>query len=145
VFALIIYQTVINSVYSLYLIIDSDETPDSCAQHAALFDDPAHPWQYLTRYLEAENVDTKNVKLRGVHIKSTAADSPNLIFFPEVFDQAESWLDFFSNPLNKVAFTGFRSYNKEMFTSSTHATSVTPTGLTASTGRTSRVVSWGFR
>ena len=29
-------------------------------------------------------------------------DSPNLIFIPEVFDQVESWLQFFSNPLNKV-------------------------------------------
>jgi hypothetical protein len=37
-----------------------------------------------------------------VHIKSTSADSPNLIFFPEAFDQAENWLNFFSNPANKV-------------------------------------------
>ncbi len=29
-------------------------------------------------------------------------DSPNLIFIPEVFDQAESWLQFFSNPSNKI-------------------------------------------
>ena len=29
-------------------------------------------------------------------------DSPNLIFIPEVFDQAENWLQFFTNPLNKI-------------------------------------------
>lgn len=47
-------------------------------------------------------MDTKAVKLRGIHIKSTTPDSPTLIFMPEMLDQAENWLTFFSNPANKV-------------------------------------------
>lgn len=43
------------------------------------------------------------VELRGIHIKSSMEDSPNLIFIPEAFDQAENWLQFFSNPANKIA------------------------------------------
>ena len=84
-------------------------------------------------------MDTKNVKLRGVHIKSTSSDSPNLIFFPEIFDQTESWLDFFSNPLNKVDCLVFRSSTKEMFISFTPETLETQIELMILTGRTSQV------
>ena len=42
------------------------------------------------------------VELRGIRIGSTREDSPNLIFIPEIFDQAENWLQFFTNPNNKV-------------------------------------------
>ena len=58
----------------------------------------------LSIYSEPQLVDTNNVKLRGIHIKSTSEDSPNLIFMPEIFDQAENWLHFFTNPLNKVNY-----------------------------------------
>ena len=50
----------------------------------------------------AEYKNDEDVELRGVHIKSSSNDSPNMIFIPEVFDQVESWLQFFTNPANKV-------------------------------------------
>lgn len=52
-----------------------------------IFNHHTHPRKYIKTYSEPQLVDTKSVKLRGVHIKSTANDSPNLIFFPEAFDQ----------------------------------------------------------
>lgn len=51
---------------------------------------------------EPELVESHKVKLRGIKINSTKQDSPNLIFFPDVFDRAENWLSFFTNPNNKV-------------------------------------------
>jgi len=90
-------------------------------------------------------VESKLVKLRGIHIKSTANDSPSLIFIPEIFDQAESWLDFFSNPLNKVASTTFRSFIKEMFTFSILATLALRIDVTSSDGKTWLVVVNSFR
>lgn len=47
-------------------------------------------------------MDSHKVKLRGIKINSTKNDSPNMIFMPEAFDQAENWLPFFTNPENKV-------------------------------------------
>ena len=47
-------------------------------------------------------MDSHKVKLRGIKISSTKKDSPNMIFMPEAFDQAENWLPFFTNPENKV-------------------------------------------
>jgi hypothetical protein len=49
-----------------------------------------------------EEVEDKNVKLRGIHIKSDMHDAPNMIFFPEVFDKVENWIPFFTNPLHRV-------------------------------------------
>lgn len=49
-----------------------------------------------------EHVDSSKVKLRGIKISSTKNDSPSLIFIPEVFDTAENWLPFFTNPNNKI-------------------------------------------
>lgn len=51
---------------------------------------------------EPEFVKSDQVRLRGIHIKSEFDDNPNLIFFPEFFDQAENWLNFFMNPMHKV-------------------------------------------
>jgi hypothetical protein len=49
-----------------------------------------------------EQVEDKNVRLRGIHIKSDLRDAPNMIFFPEVFDKVENWIPFFTNPLHRV-------------------------------------------
>lgn len=35
-----------------------------------------------------------------MHLKANVSDAPNLIFFPEIFDQVENWIPFFSNPAN---------------------------------------------
>ena len=59
----------------------------------------------------------------------------NLIFFPEAFDQTESWLDFFSNPANKVPRRLARSSTNEMCTSSTREISATPIAPTTSGGK----------
>lgn len=56
-------------------------------------------------------------------------DSPNLIFIPEVFDQAENWLEFFTNPANKVSALLLRSSTREMSTSSTPGISATLTDI----------------
>lgn len=66
-------------------------------------------------YTGPENKPDDDVELRGIHIKSTSYDSPNLIFIPEAFDQAENWLQFFTNPNNKVQKLISRFFHKEMF------------------------------
>lgn len=49
-----------------------------------------------------EEVDDKNVRLRGIHIKSETHDAPTMIFFPEILDRVENWVSFFVNPLHRV-------------------------------------------
>lgn len=41
--------------------------------------------------------DTKHVALRGTYIKGNFNDLPNLIFFPEVCDVPNNWIQFFTN------------------------------------------------
>lgn len=41
---------------------------------------------------------SKDVQLRGIRIQGNFADLPNLIFFPDLFDLAENWVPFFTNP-----------------------------------------------
>ena len=77
---------------------------DAYFPQKCLLDYPPHSRQYHRQHPESQHVDSTNVQLRGVHIKSTVEDSPNLIFFPEAFDEAESWLNFFANPHNKVLY-----------------------------------------
>lgn len=45
---------------------------------------------------------TENVKLRGVTLKGRYDDLPNMLFFPEMCDNVENWIPFFSDPNNRV-------------------------------------------
>lgn len=39
----------------------------------------------------------RDVQLRGIKIQGNYADLPNLIFFPDLFDQAENWVPYFTS------------------------------------------------
>lgn len=41
---------------------------------------------------------SEDVELRGLHIKEQREDLPSLIFFVDMFDRVESWLNFFTHP-----------------------------------------------
>lgn len=45
---------------------------------------------------------TKDVQLRGVRIQGNYTDLPNMIFFPDLFDQAENWIPFFTGGATSV-------------------------------------------
>lgn len=46
--------------------------------------------------------DSRHVQLRGTYLKGNFNDLPNMIFFPELCDQASNWTGFFTNPDNKI-------------------------------------------
>lgn len=46
--------------------------------------------------------NTKDVQLRGIRIQGNFNDLPNLIFFPDMFDLAENWIPFFTNPKSGI-------------------------------------------
>lgn len=49
--------------------------------------------QYLRG--ESEIKSTDKVELRGLKLNGNYDDLPNLVFFPDVFDKVENWLNFF--------------------------------------------------
>jgi hypothetical protein len=119
--------------------INHNEKPCEIFKRLQFLSNPPHPRKYQPYEVEPELVDSKNVKLRGIHIKSTAKDSPNLIFFPEAFDQAENWLNFFSNPTNKVHIIPPRSSTNAMFTFYIRETLVIQITLNNLAGKTLQV------
>lgn len=44
----------------------------------------------------------RDVQLRGIRIQGNHSDLPNLIFFPDLFDQVENWVPYFTNPQNGI-------------------------------------------
>jgi len=46
--------------------------------------------------------DSRDVELRGIRIQGNGEDLPSLIFFPDVFDQVENWLPYFTSPQNQI-------------------------------------------
>ena len=40
--------------------------------------------------------------MRGLKLLGNREDLPNLIFFPDLFDQAENWLNFFLNKKHPI-------------------------------------------
>lgn len=46
--------------------------------------------------------NTRDVQLRGIRIQGNYADLPNLIFFPDLFDQAENWVPYFTAPGSQI-------------------------------------------
>ena len=46
--------------------------------------------------------NTKDVQLRGVRIQGNYTDLPNMIFFPDLFDQVENWIPFFTASQNAI-------------------------------------------
>lgn len=80
-----------------------------CSEELSLISQPSATFEEVTHShnKEPQLVESHKVKLRGIKINSTKTDSPNLIFIPDVFDRAENWLSFFSNPNNKVFFISY--------------------------------------
>ena len=51
------------------------------------------------QYIEGASelcADTKDVQLRGIRLQGNYTDLPNMLFFPDLFDQAENWIPFFT-------------------------------------------------
>ena len=46
--------------------------------------------------------NNKDVQLRGLKIQGNYDDLPNLIFFPDLFDQVENWVPYFTSKQNKI-------------------------------------------
>lgn len=46
---------------------------------------------------ETEKQKSEDVELRGIKIKGNKENLPNLIFFPDMFDRVEHWLNFFTD------------------------------------------------
>lgn len=44
----------------------------------------------------------KDVQLRGIRIQGNFEDLPNLIFFPDLFDQVENWVPYFTNKSSSI-------------------------------------------
>lgn len=46
--------------------------------------------------------DNSDVKLRGIKITGRSEDLPNMIFFPQMCDQPENWINFFTSNDNEI-------------------------------------------
>ena len=46
--------------------------------------------------------NSSDVQLRGIHLSGTQKNLPALIFFPDMFDTVENWLNFFTNQKNNI-------------------------------------------
>lgn len=42
--------------------------------------------------------NSEDVELRGIRIQENNKDLPSLIFFVDMFDRVEGWLNFFTHP-----------------------------------------------
>jgi len=67
--------------------------------------------------------------LRGVTLKGRYDDLPNMLFFPEMCDNVENWIPFFSDPNNRVHLVVIRLLTIEMYTSLILVTLETQIGL----------------
>jgi len=46
--------------------------------------------------------DSSDVQLRGIHLSGNKEDLPSLIFFPDMFDNVENWIQFFMHEKNSI-------------------------------------------
>lgn len=45
---------------------------------------------------------SNDVQLRGIRIQGNYKDLPSLLFFPDLFDQAENWVPYFTSPNSQI-------------------------------------------